>query len=203
MCYNEHNNGGTGMHVIRSRQETYCFLYDALDQGLYAFKALNVEPNPRKRKKPIITSSYLNFEYSYHLVEGEIHIEAPMSLQTVIFEIPTVYSGMYYHHTTFETVVTAGMHLSPMFYQFRNGEYDIVYKCMQNIYIVRFHLDDIVFYDGRDVGVTRFIIPYHDWLECKELIANAFQGYEWYFTQLVENHKRLYDLVEQSELVEL
>lgn len=188
-------------HIIRASDSEYHYIYDELNRELYALKLLTIEEDINSFSRPKIKAFYMLTEYNYDVINGEVWVRDEANLQPAIFKVP-IGDGRI---IALEGTVRGGLHVSPIFLQYSNAGRLLSMK-NNNMFIVRFTINDIVFYDGMDISVSKFIITHPFILRYNSVLNNAFIGLEYDYARIIEHHERLYSLIEcesdNNELLE-
>lgn len=187
-------------HVLEPRYFVYYFVKCDITGGYYGLKRLTMAYNTDM--KPTIKSHHFYTEYSF-VVEGNgIRVFDKIKSQPILFKLPilrmddrSIESGIKQFTDDFVEKmdnVRSGMHISPILVEY-NGTRSNISADLTQTYIVRFSYDDIVFYDGKDIGVKCFKIPTPKFIENSDLLSSLFKPVM--FSTLVEQHKRLFDFL--------
>lgn len=167
----------------------YHYVYDKINREFFALKLLAIENFDNTLR---IKSHYLLKDYRYQIVNGELCISDDAKIQSAMFEIPIVRNKI----VPVEREVYGGLHLSPIFYQYADSRKVLSFAYRENMFLVRFSYDDIVFFDGKNISVSRFIVLHPIFMQYHRALNDAFSGLECEYLKIMENHRRLYRLLE-------
>lgn len=179
-------------HVIRHQDLEYGYLLDRKTGQCYGFKSLYVDYDSNQQLA--IKSPYFFTDYCFGIKDGEIYVEDRERVQEVLLGIPLFYDGLYYYETFIERDIQGGMHLHPILSKVY-GDKRLALTLFDDIYVVCFRLNDIVFFDGRDVSVKYFTIPRPDFLKNSPIFIRTFARFKVQFETIVFNHEVLYEKI--------
>lgn len=179
MCHN----------VSARRSLQYYYLRNESTGKIYGLKSMFVDT--LTEDKNVIRARFMTTKYDFKFKGDTIVVKDTPKIQPIQFTIPvSTELEQFYSTQICERKIKAGMHIYPFFYYNREtGDYRI-YKDPFDVYIVMFRSDDIVFYDGKDISVKRFVIPSGSMIENDELLQKYLD--KDIIKVFVNKHRRLF-----------
>lgn len=175
-------------HIVRHHKNKFYYAYHYGGQTFYGLKLMRIAYDDENN--PLLVSYYLNEVYNYEMNDGMIEVFSEPTYQPVGLGISVLTDGKFEDLLEIETGAFAGMHISPLITEDEEHFREYVVEDWENSFIVWFSANDIAFYDGMDVSVTRFIIPRADILERDYVLHQIFSPLD--LDALIRNHKYLY-----------